>query len=130
MGWDLRFRAPHAYYVIFFLIIKYLLYSSFLLSTLLTTLQGIFFFSFIKLNRFCVFVAFLLYTIWFLSKSFIDMLKFYVWSHLLLFFFRSQYSKQYICIFLISYYMIICCWYQYFIMDLICYGFCLVLCSM
>ena len=48
-------------------------------------LVGIFF-SFIKLNRFCVFVTFLLYIIGFLSTSFIDRLKSYVWSHLLVFF--------------------------------------------
>ena len=69
------------YYVLY----NYLLYSSFLLFSLPTTLQVIFF-SFIKLNRFCVFVSFLLYIIWFLSTSFIDRLKFYVWSHLLVFF--------------------------------------------
>ena len=65
------------YYSIFYLPYNYLLYSSLLLTTLPTTLQ-VFFFYYKKLNRFCVFVAFLLYTIWFLSTSFIDMLKFYV----------------------------------------------------
>ena len=71
------FMFHYFYYVLY----NYLLYSSFLLSILPTTLQVIFF-SFIKLNRFCVFVAFLLYIIWFLSTNFIDRLKFYVWSHL------------------------------------------------
>ena len=69
------------YYSFYYIPYNYLLYSSFLLSILPTTLQVIFF-SFIKLNRFCVFVAFLLYIIWFLSINFIDRLKFYVWSHL------------------------------------------------
>ena len=60
------FLVFHYFYYILY---NYLLYSSFLLSTLPTTLQVIFF-SFIKLNRFCVFVAFVLYIIWFLSTSF------------------------------------------------------------
>ena len=63
------------YYFFFYLPYNYLLYSS-LLSTIPTTLQVFFYYK--KLNIFCVFVAFLLYTIWFLSTSFIDMLKFYV----------------------------------------------------
>ena len=77
------FLVFHYFYYVLY---NYLLYSSFLLSTLPTTLQVIFFCSFIKLNRFCVFVAFILYIIWFLPTSFIDRLKFYVWSHLLVFF--------------------------------------------
>ena len=77
------------YYSFYYIHYNYLLYSSLLLSTLPTTLK-VFFFSFIKLNRFCIFVAFLLYIIWFLSTSFIDRLKFYVWSHILVFFFRGQ----------------------------------------
>ena len=76
------FLVFHYFYYVLY---NYLLYSSFLLSALPTTLQVIFF-SFIKLNRFYVFVSFLLYIIWFLSTSFIDRLKFYVWSHLLVFF--------------------------------------------
>ena len=44
-------------------------------------LQPCRYFIFIKLNRFCVFVAFLLYTIWFLSTSFIVRLKFYIWVY-------------------------------------------------
>ena len=64
------------YYPFFYLPYNYWLYSSLLLSTLPTTLQVFFFLNYQKLNRFCVFVAFLLYTIWFLSTSFIDMLKF------------------------------------------------------
>ena len=75
------FLVFHYFYYVLY---NYLLYSSFLLSILPTTLQVIFF-SFIKLHRFCLFVAFLLYIIWFLSTSFIDRLKFYVWSHLLVF---------------------------------------------
>ena len=76
------FLVFHYFYYVLY---NYLLYSSFLPFALPTTLHVIFF-SFIKLNRFCVFVAFLLYIIWFLSTSFIDRLKFYVWSHLLVFF--------------------------------------------
>ena len=75
------------YYFFYYIPYNYLLYSSLLLSTLPTILQVFFFFfPFIKLNRFCIFVAFLLYIIWFLSTSFIDRLKFYVWSHRLVFF--------------------------------------------
>ena len=74
------------FYYFCYILSNYLLYSSFLLSTLPTTLQVIFFFPIIKLNRFCVFVAFLLYIIWFLSTSFINRFKLYVWSHLLVFF--------------------------------------------
>ena len=76
------FLVFHYFYYVLY---NYLLYSFFLLFALPTTLQVIIF-SFIKLNRFCVFVAFLLYIIWFLLTSFINRLKFYVWSHLLVFF--------------------------------------------
>ena len=118
------------YYSFYYVPSNYLLYSSLLLSTLPTTLH-VFLFSFIKLNRFCVFVAFLLYIIWFLSTSFIDRLKFYVWSHLLVFFFRRQYNKQYICIFyfLITWLFVVDINILLYV-DLICYSFYLVLCSM
>ena len=119
------------FYYFYYVLYNYLLYSSFLLSTLPTTLQVTFFCSFIKLNRFCVFVALILYIIWFLPTSFIDRLKFYVWSHLLVFFLKVNIASN-IFVFLISFYMIICCWHQYFIMDLICYGFvwCFVPCNL
>ena len=118
------------YYSFYYVPYNYLLYSSLLLSTLPTTLQ-VFFFSFIKLNRFCVFVTFLLYIIGFLSTSFIDRLKSYVWSHLLVFFLDVNIASN-IFVFFISYHMIICCWHQYFIargFNLL-YFFFLVLCSM
>ena len=84
------FLVFHYFYYVFY---NYLLYSSFLLSVLPTTLQVISF-SFIKLNRFCVFVAFLLYIIWFLSTSFIDRLKFYVWSYFLMFFLEVNIARN------------------------------------
>ena len=84
------FLVFHYFYYVLY---NYLLYSSFLPSALPTTLQVIFF-SFIKLNRFCVFVAFLLYIIWFLSTSFIDRLKFYIWSHFLVFFFKVNIASN------------------------------------
>ena len=85
-----------AYSSFYYLPYNCFLYSSLLLSSLPTTLQLFWFF--IKLNRFCVFVAFLLYTIWFLSTSFIVRLKFYIcvyklcWKYKLLSFFISYSS--------------------------------------
>ena len=118
-------------YSLYYVPYNYLLYSFLLFCTLPTALQ-VFLFSFIKLNKFCVFVAFLLYIIWFLSTSFINRLKFYVWSHLLVFFFRRQYSKQYICIFFIflshDYLLLTSIFYCTWILS--CHGFYLVLCSM
>ena len=66
----------------------------FYLSPLYPTynLAGNFFF--IKFNRFCVFVTFLLYIIWFLSTSFIDRLKFCVWSHFLVFFLEANIASN------------------------------------
>ena len=101
------------YFSFYYVPYNYLLYFSILLSTLPTTLQ-VFFFSFIKLNRFCVFVAFLLYIIWFLSTSFIDRLKFYVWSHILVFFLEVNKASN-IFVFFIFLSHIFCCWHQYFI---------------
>ena len=67
---------------IFWHILLYTTYLTIVFNILpffsLPYLQPCRYFIFIKLNRFCVFVAFLLYTIWFLSTSFIVRLKFYV----------------------------------------------------
>ena len=109
MGWDFRFRAPQKvfdFHLNSFLfistssqlkILSIYIHTTFwriLLSTTYLTivfyilpffslpyLQPCRYFIFIKLNRFCVFVAFLLYTIWFLSTSFIVRLKFYIWVY-------------------------------------------------
>ena len=76
------FLVFHYFYYVLY---NYLLHSSFSSLPYLQPCRY-FFLSFIKLNRFCVFVAFLLYIIWFLPTSFIDRLKFYAWSHILVFF--------------------------------------------
>ena len=117
-------------YSLYYVPYNYLLYSSLLFCTLPTTLQ-VFLFSFIKLNRFCVFVAFLLYIIWFLSISFINRLKFYVWSHPLVFFLEVNIASNILVFFyfLITWFFVIDINILLYV-DLFCYGFCLVLCSM